>query len=237
MFKKSFLFVVSFLLLVMIAFPTATFAYSKTSSNPTFTKEQLKEIDKAQKKTLQLAEKWNQRKAKKYYGDKTDSKLSSKSNVSTDVTVSSSYTGRPGVFYITLDGKSSSSLFSWAGGHAGMVYNTYYVVESFGNKDSSSNGVHFWPNDWTTRYSHFEARTTYGTTIEEDALAAEKAASYEGKPYNYNFFYINQDSSFYCSQLVWYSFYKLYNIDLNDGWAVWPVDLTESSNAYLIYSQ
>ena len=82
-----------------------------------------------------------------------------------------------------------------------------------------------------------EARTTYGTTLEEDRLAAVKAASYLGRPYNYNFFYINQDNSFYCSQLVWYSFYKLYGIDLNDGWAVWPVDLIESPKAYLIYAQ
>ncbi|WP_191089576.1 MULTISPECIES: YiiX/YebB-like N1pC/P60 family cysteine hydrolase [Paenibacillus] len=159
------------------------------------------------------------------------------STISTDMSrqAAGSYTSRAGEFLVTTDTASSSSS-TWAGGHAGLVYSSNYVLESFGNK-GDMNGVKLWPNDWDARYEHFQLRTVIGTTLQQDIDLALKAYNHLNKPYNYNFFNINQSSSFYCSQLVYYMFNSMYNINLNDGGAVWPVDLTQSEHAYVVYSQ
>ncbi|MFT9488343.1 MAG: YiiX/YebB-like N1pC/P60 family cysteine hydrolase [Tepidibacillus sp.] len=217
-----------FVLMLMMVFGSFgnVFAAEKGIPELDLTQKQLAEIKQGKMQTELIKKQWETRKGSKYYGDL---------KVSEDVSIQAGYYSRPGMFLVTLDTASSSSS-AWAGGHAGLVYNDYFAIESFGNK-GDKNGVNLWPNDWDTRYEHMELRSTNDTTIDEDKQAAEKAYLYIGKPYNYNFFYIDQDDSFYCSQLVWYVFNDLFNINLNDGGAVWPVDLTESSEAYLVYSK
>jgi uncharacterized protein YycO len=213
-----------------------TLAKTQDPNQPILTKEQQTEVAKAKAKTDQIRKQWETQ-APTYFQDPKSKTPNSSNGISSNSITpnASSVLSRAGVFLVELDSSSSSSL-AWAGGHAGMVWNASYTVESFGNK-GSQNGVRYWPNNWTTRYTHFQARTCYDTTFDQDYNAAAMATTEVGKPYNYNFFYINQDSSFYCSQLVWYCFHKLYGIDLNDGGAVWPVDLVETDKAFTIYSQ
>jgi uncharacterized protein YycO len=140
-----------------------------------------------------------------------------------------------GDILVTLDGTSSGSS-AWAGGHAGVVSDVSgYVVESFGNK-GDLNGVRHWPNDWATRYYHVRGLWVSGAYDSNYAYSASYSRSQIGKPYNYNFFNITTTSSFYCSQLVWRSWYNQ-GWDLNDGGAVWPVDLLESPYTIVFYSQ
>ncbi|WP_052330020.1 YiiX/YebB-like N1pC/P60 family cysteine hydrolase [Thermicanus aegyptius] len=219
MFKK----IVSFAVALTLLMSVSAFA------SPTLTPEQLKDVQMAKQKTQQVMKRLQSYDNPKFYGDP---KVISSKALLQDDPVSS----RPGVYYVTFD-SSSSSLISWAGGHAGIVYNEDYVIESWGNKGDDLNGVHLWPNNWASRYTHMEARTVRSTTVSEDEQAAELAYSYIGKPYNYNFFDIDQDDSFYCSQLVWYVFYHTADVDLNDGGAVWPVDLSETDESYVIYSK
>ncbi len=234
---KGKLFVTSIASVLSVATLTCP-AFAKTTdpNQPILTKAQQTEVAKAKAKTDQVRKAWETQ-TPTYYGDPKSKTPSSSNKISSNsiTPYASGVLARAGVFLITLDSASSSS-FAWAGGHAGMVWNATNTVESFGNK-GSLNGVRYWPNDWQSRYTHFQARTCYDTTVAQDYNAAAMATSEVGKPYNYNFFYINQDSSFYCSQLVWYCFHKLYGIDLNDGGAVWPVDLVETNEAYTIYSQ
>ncbi|MGG1574572.1 YiiX/YebB-like N1pC/P60 family cysteine hydrolase [Fictibacillus sp. NRS-1165] len=198
------------------------------SSN--LTSKQKAEIQQAKLETNKLKKSMDSQKSPKFYGDK---KVAESGTISAAATTWK----RKGIFYVTTDTASSGSS-AWAGGHAGISYNSYYAIESFGNKGSALNGVNLWDNNWNSRYIHFKALSTHNTTVAQDASTADKAYTYAGlKPYNYNFFNINQDNSFYCSQLVWYAYMKKLNIDLNDGGAVWPVDLTQTSKAYTVYSQ
>lgn len=143
--------------------------------------------------------------------------------------------GNAGDILVTLEGKSSGSS-AWAGGHAGVVSDVSgYVVESFGNK-GDLNGVRHWPNDWATRYSHVRGLWVSGAGSSHYAYAASYSRNQIGLPYNYNFFNVSTTSSFYCSQLVWRAWYNQ-GWDLNDGGAVWPVDLIESSHTTVFYSQ
>ncbi len=143
--------------------------------------------------------------------------------------------GLPGDILVTLDGTSSGSL-AWHGGHAAVVADVSgYTVESLGNK-GDMNGVRHWVNDWTTRYGKVKGLRGSGADETDYSYAASYARLQIGKPYNYNFFNIEKTSSFYYSQLVWRAFFNL-NFDLNDGWAVCPVDLIESPLSYAFYSQ
>ncbi|MGA9174940.1 MAG: YiiX/YebB-like N1pC/P60 family cysteine hydrolase [Thermoactinomyces sp.] len=212
--KKLTLLLSSSFLAVSLLFPALA-----SASPPSFTPEQLKEIAKAEQKTRYVAAHWKEIKQVK--------KPSSSS-------VSIQSVGQAGDILVTLDGTSSSSM--WAGGHAGVVSDVSgYVVESFGNK-GDLNGVRHWPNDWDTRYNQVKGLRVNGATSGDYAYAASYARQQIGKPYNYNFFDITTTSSFYCSQLAWRAFYNL-GYDLNDGGAVWPVDLIESPLTYAFYSK
>ncbi|MFC7441124.1 YiiX/YebB-like N1pC/P60 family cysteine hydrolase [Laceyella putida] len=143
--------------------------------------------------------------------------------------------GAPGEILVTLDGTSSGSS-AWAGGHAAVVSDVAgYTVESFGNK-GDLNGVRHWVNDWSTRYTKVKGLRVQGATGADYSYAASYNRQQIGKPYNYNFFNVTTTSSFYCSQLVWRAYYNR-GYDLNDGLAVWPVDLIESPLTYEFYSQ
>jgi uncharacterized protein YycO len=145
-------------------------------------------------------------------------------------------TSRPGIFMVSMN-DSSASVTSFAGGHGAMVYSNLNTIEAYGNR-SSGNGVYYYPNNWETRYQNMVARSVSGTTVDQDKQAAIRASQQVGKAYNYNFWDIDQDNSFYCSQLVYRQFKALFNINLNDnGGAVWPGDLSATKNASTVYSK
>jgi uncharacterized protein YycO len=150
--------------------------------------------------------------------------------------VSGNFIGQPGDILVTLDGTSAG--FEWAGGHTGIVSDVPgYVVEAFGNKSLSQNGVRHWVNDWKTRYKKVKALWVKGAKAEDYAYVATYNRQQLGKKYNYNFFNIKTTSRFYCSQLVWRAWYNR-GWDLNyGGSAVWPVDLLRSPHTIAYYSQ
>ncbi|WP_440603932.1 YiiX/YebB-like N1pC/P60 family cysteine hydrolase [Bacillus sp. GB_SG_008] len=190
------------------------------------TKAQEQEVKQAQKELENLKVNYNEEKNKV----KPDKGLD---GLEISALGYGSYPRRAGTFLVTLDSGSSSGFV--AGGHAGIVYDYYNTVESYGNK-GSKNGVRYWPNNWNTRYSNVIGRTVSGTTASQDAYAAKWASYQIGDPYNWNFWNINQNSSFYCSQLVYRTFQYNYGKNMNyNGGAVWPVDLTKTSVAYTIY--
>ncbi|MEE6453131.1 YiiX/YebB-like N1pC/P60 family cysteine hydrolase [Gottfriedia acidiceleris] len=195
--------------------------YAKADKSLTLKEE--KDLSNAKIETKQLEIELEQLEEPVFYGDKKSE-------------LRGTTWKRKGTIFVTTDTASANSS-TWAGGHAGISYNNYYTIESFGNKGAALNGVNLWNNDWNKRYKHFKAISVNGTTAAQDAKVADKAYSYLGRKYNLNFFSINQDKSFYCSQLVWYSYKKIASIDLNDGGAVWPVDLIQSKKTYTIYSQ
>jgi uncharacterized protein YycO len=139
---------------------------------------------------------------------------------------------------VTLEGSSFLSVLG-LNGHGAMVLSRTQTVEAWGNQSATRNGVQVWPNDWNTgAFAHFLARTALTTTSTQDAQAANRAKAQVGKPYNKDLFSIDQDNSYYCSQLVYRQFKVLFNADLNvGGGAVPPVDLANTQNAVTIYSK
>lgn len=185
----------------------------------TYTKEQQKEIESAKQRTEQAIKNWDKEKQTKF------------SNKGDNINI---LIGGGGDILLTLDSASSDSS-AWAGGHAGIVYDSSTVIESFGNK-GDLNGVRKWANNWTSRYTHFKQLRINGATSGEYSSAATYAAGRVGLPYNYDFFNVTTTTKFYCSQLVWRAWYNL-GYNLNDGGAVWPVDLDQSSKTYVVYMQ
>jgi uncharacterized protein YycO len=212
-----------------------------------FTEEQKVKLKKAKIDSKKFKEEEEKRTKPVFYKDQKlssneISNLNSKHNnlyasASGKLYASVANTSRPGVFMVTY-GDSSSSSNEWGGGHAAIVYNAYYTLESYGNRSSAQNGVLYWPNNWETRYQHITARTVSGTTVSQDQQAATRAAQQFKKPYNAILFNINQDNSFYYSQLVYRQFKVLFNIDMSSGFGtVFPSDLLSTTKASTLYTQ
>jgi uncharacterized protein YycO len=219
--KKIIKGITSTLLIGGIFFSSFSYSSAEDFNNEELilTPEQQLEVDDAKQRTEQAIKDWDE-------------------NVKTETLESEGFAvlgvGGAGDILVTLDSASSGSS-AWAGGHAGIVYDTTTVVESFGNK-GSLNGVRKWDNDWNTRYTHFQQERVSGATSTNYTAAKSYAATKVGLPYNYNFFDISTTSAFYCSQLVWRAWMHQ-NFDLNDGGAVWPVDLIQSPLTYTVYIQ
>lgn len=188
------------------------------------TEEQLTEISLKKAQTENLRQNWDKRKAEVQKALKGEASLQAVAGC----------IGSYGDILVTLDGLSIGSS-AWAGGHAGLVEDSNTVIECFGNK-GDLNGVRRWPNDWANRYNGVNGLRVNSATLANYQAAKAEGGKHVGKPYNYNFFYITTTNSFYCSQLVWRAWYNQ-GFDLNDGGAVWPVDLIESSRTYSFYIQ
>jgi uncharacterized protein YycO len=143
------------------------------------------------------------------------------------------YPRRKGVILISLDKSNGKMGFI---GHAAIIYNETRVVEALmqGNAE-----VTIGPNDWFLSKNDCTAVTVSGTSMEQDAEAAEWCYRQLGKPYNFNFLDVDTRDSFYCSQLVWAAYKDCHSIDLNTthhfGNAILPVELDLSSRTYRIY--
>lgn len=219
--KKFVMGITTTLLVSGFVLGTSSYTSAEESEELILTQEQQEELDLAKQRTEEVINNWE------------DVKPVELENL--DVNDIGIYAvGSGGDILVTLDTVSSGSS-AWAGGHAGIVYDNTTVVESFGNK-GDLNGVRKWANDWNTRYDHFKQLRVSGASSTNYSSAKSYASTKVGLPYNYNFFNIDTTSSFYCSQLVWRA-WNHQGYDLNDGGAVWPVDLIESSNTYVVYSQ
>lgn len=218
------------MVVVSIFFVSTTTSFA-ASQEPTLTKEQQRDVKLAKQRTEQAIRHWNNQ----LDPTKLQQVQRQQSETLQPLSVTTQSIGTAGDILVTLDGTSSGSS-AWAGGHAGVVSDVSgYVVESFGNK-GDLNGVRHWTNNWGTRYKKVKGLRVQGATSADYSYAASYARTQIGKPYNYNFFYISTTNSFYCSQLVWRSFYNR-GFDLNDGLAVWPVDLIQSPLSVEFYSQ
>jgi uncharacterized protein YycO len=152
-----------------------------------------------------------------------------------NLSLSGTSVGTKGDVLVTLS-TASNSLGAWVGGHAAIVSTlSGYTVESFGNR-GSLNGVRHWSNDWGSRYDHVRGMWVKGASDSKYTSAASFARGQIGKPYNLNFFNKTTTSSYYCSQLVWRAWYNQ-GYDLDDGFAVWPVDLIQSPHTIIFYSK
>lgn len=121
-------------------------------------------------------------------------------------------------------------------GHSAIVYSATQVVESV------SSGVVMGKNDWWSSKNSSAAGSVNSTTVAQDAAAAEWCKGQLGKPYNFNYFNIGTRSSFYCSQLVWASYFDNYHIDLNTdafntilGNPIHPLELLANDLTYISY--
>ncbi len=119
-------------------------------------------------------------------------------------------------------------------GHSAIIYSASKVVESL------SGGVTTGNNNWNTVKTKCYGVTVVGTTINEDAAAADFCYRQIGCPYNYNFLNVSTRSKYYCSHLVWASFLDLYGIDLNTstlGNIITPMELVNTDKTVTVYSK
>lgn len=137
--------------------------------------------------------------------------------------------GEKGNYLVTTD--------PWVGsiplpGHAGIIYNSSLTIESFA-AGVNWNLVSHWEDDYDKVFEYH---------VNADSFAANSAVNYAiaqiGDPYNYIFNLIWIESRFYCSQLVWRSWYEqgfdldgLYPVNI-----VAPIDLTYADDTTIVYS-
>ncbi len=118
-------------------------------------------------------------------------------------------------------------------GHAAIIYSEQIVVEALKK-------VSLGKNNWNISKTRCWGVTVKGTTMGQDAAAADWCYRQIGKSYNYNFANVSTRNSFYCSQFVWASFKDLYGIDLNTGTLgaiVTPMELVNTDKTSVIYSK
>ncbi|MDR6224207.1 YiiX/YebB-like N1pC/P60 family cysteine hydrolase [Desmospora profundinema] len=220
-------------LVFSLFFVGENFTFASDEEEITLTPEQQKEVEEAKKRTQEVLQNSD---------DEIDTeeveKIAKLKGVSSDIYSqdnSTSAVGTYGDILVTLSTSSSDSS-AWAGGHAGVVSEVSgYVVEIFGNR-GKLNGVRHWKNNWNTRYSHVRGLYVKGASGSEYSYAASYARNKIGKSYNYNFFNKKTTKRFYCSQLAWRAWYNK-GYDLDNGGAVWPVNLIDSSKTGVFYKK
>ncbi len=139
-----------------------------------------------------------------------------------------SYPTRKGVILVT-DDKYKGVVPT---GHAAIVYDAKTVIESL------PNGVVKGQNKWYEDYTTCTGITVIDTTTAQDSTAANWCYKQLGKPYNWNYWDIDNRNAFYCSQLVYAAFKDNFNINLNTGEflnAVHPSELVNSSETRVNY--
>jgi uncharacterized protein YycO len=137
--------------------------------------------------------------------------------------------------------------------HDGACAWGYYRHAGMWNKDRDeadrppiaesrpSTGVHYAPwNDFNRHYdvqAGFKPQQGWGYVAYRAML---NAADHIGKPYSYDFWNKYRTDKFYCSSLVWRAYYDagtyfgmLFDIDSNGGDAVFPDDISYSTNLHV----
>lgn len=140
--------------------------------------------------------------------------------------------GNTGDVLITMSGSSSTHV-AWVGGHAALVVDGYNTIEAFGNAGSTKDGVRYWSNNFRNRYSDAKGYSVSGTTSVKRQTAVNYAKTKLYSPYNFNFFNKFDNTTYYCSQIVWRAWQQQgIDLDYNGGTAVWPGDLDKSSKLF-----
>lgn len=141
------------------------------------------------------------------------------------------YPTRKGTILVT-DDKFSGLIPT---GHAAIVYNNgNTVVESLGD------GVVVGANDWYRSHGNVWGLATISLSFSQADVAADWCGWQVGKPYNFNFLDTMRRDAFYCSQLVWASFYDNFGVDISTplaGTIIYPLEFLESSECVLMYRQ
>lgn len=139
------------------------------------------------------------------------------------------YPTRKGTILVT-DEKFSGLIET---GHAAIVYNgSNTVVESLGN------GVVIGANDWYKKTAYVWGLATFNLSFAQADIAADWCARQVGKPYNFNFLDTMRRDKFYCSQLVWASFYDNFGVDISTpflGSIIYPIEILESPEVVMMY--
>ncbi|MDH6603515.1 uncharacterized protein YycO [Bacilli bacterium PM5-9] len=123
-------------------------------------------------------------------------------------------------------------------GHAAIIINKNYVYEA------TSKGVIRGANNW-----HLTKKRTFGLRVKNLGVKAHNnavnyIAKQKNKKYNYNFFNTKTRKKFYCSHLVWSSFYdnfkinidtKLFGLAGKKQGAIHPLELVLSNRTKTIF--
>lgn len=145
----------------------------------------------------------------------------------------SSRVGLPGDVLVSLDSASLSMII----GHAAIVsHSSDTTIESFKGNYSplGIDGVQYYTNVWHNKKGAFWLRAKRASSSLNTG-AVNYASNQVGKPYNMNFFDKERTDSFYCSQLVWQSWFAVgIDIDSNGGGVVSPSDIVNSDNLYMV---
>ncbi|MEW5549973.1 YiiX/YebB-like N1pC/P60 family cysteine hydrolase [Peribacillus frigoritolerans] len=134
--------------------------------------------------------------------------------------------GTNGDILITYDNKTSG----WRHGHAAIVQkNNNYIVEAWPKK-----GVRSYKNNWKNRFNSKKKMYVKGATSDNYTDAQKWAKKQIGDPYKMPTGK-NNHLRFYCSSLVWQSWYHQgFDLDGNGGTVVTPADL-EKDRSTIIY--
>ena len=117
-------------------------------------------------------------------------------------------------------------------GHAAIVYNQNNVIEA------TASGVVIGRNNWTNTKRTVWGVKVKGTSVSQEAQAANWAYRQRGKRYNYNYYNPWSRDKFYCSQLVWAAYYDNFKINMNTaafGVAVHPMELVNTSKTQTVF--
>lgn len=119
-------------------------------------------------------------------------------------------------------------------GHAAIVWDREAVIEALGD------GVVWNANNWDRTHGNVWGLEVVGTSMMQDSFVAEWCSWQVGKPYNFNFFDTARRDAFYCSQLVWASYYDNFGIDISTpawGVVIYPMEILGSPNVVKTYQK
>lgn len=134
---------------------------------------------------------------------------------------------------------SAEFITFYFGGHAGLIYDENYVLETTGLEvNPEDNAVIMYSNNILFRP---ERVSTVGLRVKASEEEVDKALQYAystiGIPYNYSFIF-DRKNTFYCTDLVSRSYGKEANLDFildKDGIAVSCNDLIISEDTFITY--
>lgn len=134
---------------------------------------------------------------------------------------------------------SSQFISFYFGGHAGIVYDRYNVIETTGMEYNPENNVVI--KGYNNILNNSIKRSVVGLRVKANETEVDKAMQYLdttiGKKYNYSFVF-NRKNTFYCTDLVARAYSKEagLNFDLDkDGIAVSCNDLIVSNDTFITY--
>lgn len=156
--------------------------------------------------------------------------------------MTSGWDWRDGLICVTDHGKGTQLINTW---HCGIVAPQAPGV--VGEAANPEIGCRLRSGEWSepAGYTVWQVGVN-STTVEQDWKAGEWGGEQcrVNKPYNSNFWNARQTDSFYCSQLVWASYYYVNGVDLNkpdndlgSNIAIHPGEFVNNSNTTIVYQR